>query len=103
MLQLRLSEEAQNDLREIRAFTKQQWGTAQSSRYLKEIQVKIELLSSNPLIGLDRSDDLKKGLRSLLVNSHVIYYRHDEKNLIVQAILHHAMAPIKHYQRKATT
>jgi plasmid stabilization system protein ParE len=37
MLEWILSEEAQADMRDIRFFSKQQWGEAQSSRYIKSL------------------------------------------------------------------
>ena len=96
MLKWRLTEEAQTDLRDIRAFTKQQWGIVQSTRYIKEIREKIELLAQNPRLGVDRSADLEKGIRSILIGSHAIYYEFNATVLVVQAILHQAMTPGKH-------
>ena len=94
-----LTEEAQADLRDIRAFTKQQWGDVQSVRYIKEIREKLKLLAQNPSLGVDRSADLEKGVRSILIGSHAIYYVFNAKALTVRAILHQAMTPNKHLQR----
>jgi len=99
MLKLCLTEEAQTDLRYIRAFTKQQWGDVQSVRYIKEIREKFKLLAQNPCLGVDRSADLEEGTRSILVGSHAIYYEFNATALTVRAILHQAMAPDKHLQR----
>ena len=96
MLKWCLTKEAQADLLDIRAFTKQQWGVVQSVRYIKEIQEKIELLAQNPCFGVDRSYDIEKGVRSILVGSHAIYYEFNETVLTVRAILHQAMTPDKH-------
>ncbi|MDR1074471.1 MAG: type II toxin-antitoxin system RelE/ParE family toxin, partial [Treponema sp.] len=54
----------------------------------KEIREKIELLAQNPHIGADRGEDLKEGIRSILVGSHIIYYVYDAKTLTVWAVLH---------------
>jgi toxin ParE1/3/4 len=81
-----LSKEAQADMCAIRFFSKQQWGEIQSSRYIKEIQAKIELLTQNPRMGIDRSDDVEKGIRSICVGSHTIYYEFNTKTVIVRAI-----------------
>ena len=99
MLKLCLTEEAQTDLRDIRAFTKQQWGAVQSIRYIKEIREKIKLLMENPCLGVDRSADLEEGVRSILVGSHSIYYEFNTTALTVRTILHQAMTPEKHLQR----
>jgi len=99
MLKLSLTEEAQEDLRGIRAFTKRQWGIVQSTQYIREIREKINLLTENPCLGIDRSADLEEGARSILVGSHAIYYEFNATVLTVRAILHQAMIPDKHLQR----
>ena len=96
MLKWRLSEEAQRDLSEIRSFTKREWGTAQSERYIKKIREKIGLLVQNPRIGINRSDDLGEDIRSIFIGSHTIYYDFDAEMLTVRAILHQAMTPRQH-------
>jgi len=100
MLSLSITQEAQADLREIRAFTKQQWGNAQSVRYIKEIRGKIELLTRNPYLGVDRCAELEDGLRSILAGSHTIYYEFNATALTVRAILHQSMTPDKYLQQR---
>ena len=91
-----ISEQAQNDIKDIRSFTIQQWGVEQSVLYIKHIMAKIEMLTKNPYAGIDRSDELGENIRSILVGSHTIYYEYDAKTLTIQAILHHAMTPEIH-------
>jgi toxin ParE1/3/4 len=100
MLKWRLSKDAQTDMSDIRFFTKEQWGITQSSRYIKEIRERIDLLAQNPHIGADRSDDLKEGIRSILVGNHIIYYAHDAKTLTVWAVLHQSMMPVAHLRQR---
>ena len=100
MLKWRLTSEAQADMQDIRSFTKQYWGAAQSARYIKEIREKIDLLAQNPCLGVDRSAGLGKGIRSILIGSHAIYYEFNMTELIVRAILHQAMAPGEHMPPK---
>ena len=75
MLKWRLSEEAQRDMREIRSFTKREWGIAQSDRYIKTIREKIGLLTRNPRIGINRSSDLGEKIRSVFIGNHTILLR----------------------------
>jgi toxin ParE1/3/4 len=96
MLKWRLSEEARKDMSEIRSFTKQEWGLAQSDRYIKTIKEKLELLAKNPRAGIDRSADLGEEIRSVFIGSHTIYYSFDANTLTVRAILHQAMTPRQH-------
>ena len=100
MRKWRLSKEAQADMREIRLFSKQHWGEEQSERYIKTMRAKIELLAQNAHIGIDRSDDLEAGIRSVFIGSHTIYYEFDAKILTVKAILHQSMTPNLHLQGK---
>lgn len=50
----------------------------------------------HPLLGIDRSDDLGKEIRSLPQASHMIYYQLVQNDIVVLAILHQAMVPTKH-------
>jgi toxin ParE1/3/4 len=100
MLKWRLSEEAENDMREIRRFSMRYWGEEQSGRYIKAIRAKLELLAQNPHIGMDRGDDLGAGIRSIFIGSHTIYYEFDKKMLTIKAILHQSMTPNLHLQGK---
>ena len=100
MLKWRLTDEAQEDMKNIRVFTKQYWGAAQSIRYSKIIREKIDLLAQNPRLGTDRSAELGKGVRSILIGSHSIYYEFNAKWLTILAILHQAMTPAEHLRQK---
>jgi toxin ParE1/3/4 len=100
MLKWRLSKEAEDDMRNIRLYTQKYWGVEQSSRYIKEIRGKIELVAQNPRTGTDRSHDLRPGFRSIFIGSHTIYYEFNSKMLTVRAILHQAMTPAPHLRRK---
>jgi len=97
-----ISEQAQNDIKDIRYFTKQQWGVHQSVLYIKQIMAKIDILIQNPYAGINRSDELGENIRSILVGSHMIYYEYDTKTLTIQAILHQAMTPEIHLCQKNT-
>jgi toxin ParE1/3/4 len=102
MLKWRLSQEAQTDMSDIRAFTKKYWGVDQSKRYIKAIQERIELLAQNPYLGANRSLDVEEGIRSFLVGTHTIYYQCDTKTLTIWAILHQARTPRIHLLQKET-
>ena len=100
MLKWRLTAEAQADMRGIRTFTRQYWGAAQSTRYIKELREKIELLAQTPRLGVDRSVDLGEGIRSIFIGSHTVYYEFNATALTVRAILHQAMTPDEHLRQR---
>jgi len=97
MLKKSITQRAKAHMGEIRCFTKNQWSTTQSVKYLQEISDKIGLLAQRPQIGIDRSGDLGDGIRSYFVGSHTIYYRYDSESLVVYAILHQSMTPQEHF------
>jgi len=96
MLKKLITERAKVHMGDIRRFTQEKWGTAQSVKYLHEIGNKIDLLAQRPQIGIDRSEDLEDGIRSYFVGCHTIYYRYDSKTLVIHAILHQSMTPLTH-------
>lgn len=90
-----LTPDAQADLIEIRRFTLQQWGEAQSKKYLSELQQTFRLLSSTPAMGRDRSD-VGSGILSFPHVSHVIYYLIHERQPVIFGVLHKRMVPANH-------
>jgi len=91
----RLTPDAQTDLIEIRRFTVNQWGTAQSQKYLFELRQTIRLLAETPSLGKSRPD-VESSVLSFPHASHVIYYVVHEQQLIVFGVLHKCMVPLNH-------
>jgi toxin ParE1/3/4 len=96
MLRLIFTDEAKQDLVAIRRYTQEKWGTLKAKTYLSELRTTLMRLQEQPLIGSDRSADLGKGVLGFPYVSHMIYYRLQENNLIVLAILHQSMVPSLH-------
>lgn len=86
----RLSKAAQDDLREIKDFTRITWGDKQAQCYLLEIKDCLETLVINPELGKSR-DDVCIGIRSIGVGRHVIFYRVGNTAIEVARILHGRM------------
>lgn len=91
----RLTQDARPDLIEIRRYTVDQWGVAQSHRYLSELRETICVLAEAPLIGRVRPEVGSKVL-SFPYSSHVIYYVVHEQQMVIFAVLHKRMVPINH-------
>ena len=91
----RLTKDAQSDLIEIRRYTVQEWGAAQSQKYLSELRKTIRLLAETPSLGKARPEVGLKVLSFPYV-SHVIYYVVYEQLLVVLAVLHKRMVPLNH-------
>ena len=90
-----LTQAAQDDITNIRKFTTQQWGSAQSKKYLAELRRTITLIASSPALGRERVDILPS-VFSFPHASHVIYYISHQKQITVFGVLHKSMVPLNH-------
>ena len=95
----RLTPDAQADLIQIRRFTVEQWGKAQSRDYLSKLRLTMGILSEHPKLGTKRPE-LGLGIASFPIASHVIYYVPDEKEIVFFAVLHKSMVPAMHLESR---
>lgn len=93
--EIRLKPAARRDLDEIHAWSARNFGLAQAERYIRIIQVGLENVARHPMTA-PNADSLRSGLRRLAVESHVVFFRYDSKNLTVIPILHGRMDPERH-------
>ena len=91
----RLTPDARSDLIKIRQFTIEQWGVAQSRKYLAELRVTIQLLAETPALGKGWPD-VGPDVFSFPQGSHVIYYLVHGQQIIVFGVLHKRMVPLNH-------
>jgi len=87
-----LSKRAVADLQNIYANCIERWGSDYADDYLARLYEKLALLRSNPLLDRERAE-LRRGLRSLPAERHIILYNFDvSKNEVhVRTILHSRM------------
>ena len=95
MANYRLTPDAKSDLIDIRRYTVEQWGKAQSKKYLSELRQTIRLLAETPSLGKSRLD-VGEDVLSFPHFSHVIYYMAHERQLVVFGVLHKRMVPVNH-------
>jgi len=98
MLNIKLTERAKKDLRSIVLYTREAFGSRQATRYVEELQAKIELLAKSPKPGTLRPE-LRADIRSSPFKSHTIFYYTDKDNLMVVTALHNAMEPSRHIKQ----
>lgn len=82
-----LSLEADKDLEDIFDFTTDKFGQEQAITYLDGLENALQGLSANPKLGRERNE-IRKGLRSLNKESHVVFYRILKDHIRVVRILH---------------
>ncbi len=83
---------ARNDIIGIYQFGKRNWGVAKSSIYIDMLKAQIWNLKKHPKIGMER-EELFPYLRSFTVESHVVFYRLDPKNIEIVRVLHGRQDP----------
>ncbi|WP_333608045.1 type II toxin-antitoxin system RelE/ParE family toxin [Arsukibacterium sp.] len=86
---------AKNDLREIYQYGLGTWGQAQSDSYLLAIKNRFWLLTEQPLIGVERPE-LLPHIRSLPIQSHILFYRVIANRVEIIRVLHGRQDPQRH-------
>ncbi len=75
----------------IGRYTRKQWGKAQQTRYLSQLDAAFHDLADKPETGR-ACDDIREGYYKYGVGKHLIFYRHKEKDQIeIVRILHGRM------------
>ena len=92
---LDLTAEAEDDLRSLLAYSLATWGEEQRDVYAERLSTAMHELLAHPHLGRTR-DDVSPGLRGRLAGHHGIYYRVDERALIIIRLLHAKLDPARH-------
>ena len=90
--QLVISPLAQDDLRDIYQFGLHNWGQAGASRYLQALKERLWVLTEQPLIGVE-CPELLSGVRSIPVESHIVFYRVRHREVEIIRVLHGRQDP----------
>ena len=86
-----ISEKANQDIEKIWLYTFENWSIEQADRYYNLILDEIEFISENFESGKS-ADYIKKGYRSSIVKSHIIFYRKSRRNIVeIIRVLHQKM------------
>jgi toxin ParE1/3/4 len=85
-----LTEDAQRDFRDILVYGEQQWGTAQRDRYEARLNRGLQSLARHPYLGRARNE-IAAGVRSLVIQRHIILYRIEDDAIRVLRIVHASM------------
>jgi len=85
-----VSEAAKTDLREIRVFSRKQWGREQAVAYVELMISRFARLMQNARRGA-RADHLILGLRRVNVRRHAILYFEHADSIEILRVLHQQM------------
>ena len=82
-----LSFDADKDLDEIFDYTENEFGFRQAVNYLETFEPLFNRLLHNPNLGRSRND-IKVGLRSIIKEEHVVFYRIMKNHIRIVRVLH---------------
>jgi toxin ParE1/3/4 len=86
-----ISGKANQDIEKIWLYTCENWSLEQADRYYNQIIDEIEFIAENFESGKS-VDYIKKGYRTSLVKSHIIFYRKSKNNIVeIIRVLHQKM------------
>lgn len=100
MMTLRITEDAQRDLLDIRTYTRRAFGARQASLYMGRLKEGFKALRRHPDIGFP-VDHLKPGFRCFRVQHHAIFYAQAGEIIAVVAILHESQLPTRHLEQRS--
>jgi len=89
-VRLEITQAALEDLRSVRDYTLETWGSAQEQAYLERIWKRFGEIMADPRLFRFRSD-LFKHCQLAAEGKHVILFRVDEDALQIVRVLHSAM------------
>lgn len=91
------SKKSTQDIREITKRSIEDFGEAQTLRYMAGLKERVQLLADRPDIGRRFTHThAKQQYLFFRYESHVIYYRKREIDIFIVRILHSKMLPEKH-------
>jgi toxin ParE1/3/4 len=90
---IKFSPKAIEDIQNILLYTLKTWGEFQTRKYNNSLQKTFELMSTNPLIGIEQPE---LEARMLVVEQHRIFYSVDDNYIFIQRIVHKKMSMSSH-------
>lgn len=96
MLDIEIHPEAQTDLSGIWLYSFENWGEKQADRYYDALINGMDLIASNPEIGI-ACDDIREGYRCFRIKEHDAYYKITKARIVIVRVLHESMKPSLHF------
>lgn len=90
-----LTLDAEDDLREIIAYSQETWGGLQTIRYIDGLESLAGRLAAYPKMGSNRSA-LLEGVLSFPYQSHTLFYLEESFGITILRILHQRMDVQRH-------
>lgn len=88
-----LTQAANKDIEALFEDSLQRFGLPQTERYVSSLKSCLEMLGSNPQLGVS-AEEIREGYRRFPHRSHVIFYQPAEYGVLVVRVLHKRMDSI---------
>jgi len=95
--QLVIAPLAKNDLEQIYAYGVHHWGNKRADNYLDSLKELFWQLTQLPKMGVER-DELRPKMRSFAVDTHIIFYLLQKKQVEIVRVLHGRQDSLKHFK-----
>ena len=89
---LKIAKAAHLDFKDIFQYSRRQWVDKKADQYLGAIKEQMVLITRNSDMGVNRPE-LQKGMHSLLIESHIVFYTVDLLHINIVRVLHHRQDP----------
>jgi toxin ParE1/3/4 len=91
----RLSKRADTDVFDIGDYTAQRFGIRQAERYHNGLTRAFQRLADSPAQAR-AADEIAPGLLRSNYESHVVFFRREDEDILIVRVLHQAMDPARH-------
>ena len=95
MKQLRLSPEAEEDIRGIYRYGAKRWSVERAEAYFFLIFAVLEAVAKGEAVTRP-CDELRDGYRNVIIESHIAYFTHSSDTIDVIRILHQSQDGKRH-------
>jgi toxin ParE1/3/4 len=89
-VKLRLTERAIADLIAIESYSNVQWGKRVTTKYLSDLEARLQLIQSNPEL-MTGVEGLPKALNCYPAREHVLVFDVQPKSLVLLTVIHGSM------------
>lgn len=86
-MKVNISKQAELELLEIALYTLVEYGVEQQIKYENDFNQLFDRLRNQPFLGINATD-IKPDLYKIVCNSHIVFYRVNENEILIARILH---------------
>jgi len=97
MLKIHKQVLAKKDFKGMLLYSIKRWGEKHADQYYDEVSNSINLIASNPEIGIT-CDEIKMGYRCFKIKEYYVFYKITKTRIVIIRVLHESMKPSLHFK-----